>query len=126
MVRPKFKNVKGEMDDVELDPKNIMVITTEKDLKVNEKMGYVMENIKGGENLFARATAEGVRITQTDLVSYLVTGRPKFEVTAATQQAFEFVVPTAGAYVSRVLRDQLGGVIDHRRRVIPRVVTRGR
>ena len=55
VVRPQFKSIKGEMDDVELDPKNIIAITTESDLKVNEKMGYVMETIKAGENLFGRA-----------------------------------------------------------------------
>jgi hypothetical protein len=55
VVRPKFKSVKGEMDDVELDEKAIIVVTHEKDLKVNEKMGYMSETIKAGENLFARA-----------------------------------------------------------------------
>jgi hypothetical protein len=54
-LRPRFKSVKGEMDDVELDPKSIMVITTMPDLKVNEKMGYQLEYIKAGENLFAKA-----------------------------------------------------------------------
>lgn len=57
MVRPQFKSIKGEMDDVELDPKNIIAVTAEADLKVNEKMGYVIETIKAGENLFGRAQA---------------------------------------------------------------------
>lgn len=57
VVRPQAKSIKGEMDDVELDPKNIIAVTTAADLKVNEKMGYAMETIKGGENLFARAQA---------------------------------------------------------------------
>ena len=55
VLRPKQKSVKGEMDDVELDEKSIVVVTHEKDLKVNEKMGYMTETIKAGENLFARA-----------------------------------------------------------------------
>jgi len=50
-LRPKTKSVKGEMDDVELDAKNIMVITTTADLKVNEKDSYQIEYIKAGENI---------------------------------------------------------------------------
>ena len=55
LVRPQQKSIKGEMDDVELEAKNIIAVTHEKDLKVNEKMGYLTETIKAGENLFARA-----------------------------------------------------------------------
>ncbi len=55
VVRPQQKSVKGEMDELELDEKSIIVVTSEKDLKVNEKMGYMTETIKAGENLFARA-----------------------------------------------------------------------
>lgn len=54
-------------------------------------------------------------LSPSDLVSYLVTGRPSFELVeqnAATQRAFQFLLPTAGAYVSRVLRDQLGEFVD--------------
>jgi Zn-dependent M28 family amino/carboxypeptidase len=40
MVRPKFKSLKAEIDGVEIDPKNVIVVTSSKDLKVNEKMGY--------------------------------------------------------------------------------------
>lgn len=55
VVRPQQKSVKGEMDNVELDARNIIAVTYEKDLKVNEKSGYMTETIKAGENLFARA-----------------------------------------------------------------------
>ena len=53
-------------------------------------------------------------LSPSDLVSYLVTGHPSSEISdqLASQRAFEFVLPTAGAYVSRVLRDQLGGIVD--------------
>lgn len=54
-LRPKARDVKGEMDGVELDAKNIMVITTKADLKVTEKDGYQLEYIKAGENLFEKA-----------------------------------------------------------------------
>jgi translocation and assembly module TamB len=55
-------------------------------------------------------------ISQTDLVSYLVTGRPIAELnetsTRATQQAVAVLLPTTSAMVSRALRDQLGGWVD--------------
>jgi translocation and assembly module TamB len=55
-------------------------------------------------------------LSPSDLVSYLVTGRPSFELSdqnvPAAQRAYEFVLPTAGALVSRALREQLGGVVD--------------
>jgi hypothetical protein len=55
-------------------------------------------------------------ISQTDLVAYLVTGRPSFELNegslAATQRAAEVLLPTGGALLSRALREQLGGWVD--------------
>ncbi|MDB4917086.1 MAG: hypothetical protein JWM95_4730, partial [Gemmatimonadetes bacterium] len=53
-------------------------------------------------------------LSPSDLVSYLVTGRPSFalETSEAQQRALEFVLPTLGASVSRALRDQLGGFVD--------------
>lgn len=55
-------------------------------------------------------------LSPSDLVSYLVTGRPSFEQggldVAASQRAVEFLLPTFNAAVSRALRDQLGGFVD--------------
>lgn len=55
-------------------------------------------------------------LSPSDLVSYLVTGRPAFEQggldVAASQRAVEFLLPTVNATVSRALRDQLGGFVD--------------
>ena len=56
MVRPRLKSLKAEMDDVELDSKNVIVITTQEDLKINEKMGYVVDYIKAGEKLGPRVS----------------------------------------------------------------------
>ncbi len=47
MVRPKFISAKAEMDDVELDPKNVIVVTSVADLKVNEKGGYRVQHFNG-------------------------------------------------------------------------------
>lgn len=43
MVRPRFVSVKAEMDDVEIDAKDVIVITTTADLKINEKAGYIVD-----------------------------------------------------------------------------------
>ena len=55
-------------------------------------------------------------LSPSDLVSYLVTGRPSFAQggldVAASQRAVEFALPTVNAAVSRALRDQLGGFVD--------------
>ncbi|MFL5619985.1 MAG: translocation/assembly module TamB domain-containing protein [Gemmatimonadaceae bacterium] len=55
-------------------------------------------------------------ISQTDLVSYLVAGRPIAELNAANrsaaQQAVSVFLPTGGAVLSRALREQLGGWVD--------------
>jgi Iap family predicted aminopeptidase len=51
MVRPKQVSAKVEVDDVELDPKNVVVITTQVDVKVNEKSGYEIKYINAGQNL---------------------------------------------------------------------------
>lgn len=49
MLRPKLKEQKLEIDDVELDPKNLVVITAKKDLKVNEKSGYTTHTLQKNE-----------------------------------------------------------------------------
>lgn len=54
MVRPRFKEVKGEVDDREIDAKNIVVITMEQELKVDEKSGYALQYVKGGEDFRKR------------------------------------------------------------------------
>ncbi len=55
-------------------------------------------------------------LSSSDLVSYLVTGRPSFALgeqdVAAAQRAVEFLLPTVNATVSRALRDQLGDFVD--------------
>jgi translocation and assembly module TamB len=61
-------------------------------------------------------SSDDATISQTDLVAYLVTGRPSFELNGAnaqaTQRAFEVLLPTVGAQLSRTLRDQFGGWVD--------------
>src|SRR2546423_6723036 len=55
MIRPKFISVNGEINGQELDPKNIMVITSQPHLQIDEKSGYEYQNISAGDNLFQKA-----------------------------------------------------------------------
>ncbi|MFN2458384.1 MAG: M28 family peptidase [Chitinophagaceae bacterium] len=57
MVRPRFVSIKGEINDEEVDPKNIIAITSKKELEVKEKSGYEIAYIKAGQNLFKQAAA---------------------------------------------------------------------
>ncbi len=54
-INPGFKSVKAEMDDKEIDTRQVIVITGEADFKVNEKSGYEIARIHAGENLGNRA-----------------------------------------------------------------------
>jgi len=55
MLRPKMTSLKYEVNGADADAENLIIITSQPDLKVNEKSGYEIEKIKSGENLFDRA-----------------------------------------------------------------------
>jgi len=55
MVRAKPVTVSANLDGVEADAKNIMVMTCQAHLEVNEKSGYEMTRIKTGSNLQSEA-----------------------------------------------------------------------
>jgi hypothetical protein len=57
MVRPKFISASATFDGNAIDPKNIIVITCQPDLHIDEKSGYSFANIKAGENLSSSASA---------------------------------------------------------------------
>jgi translocation and assembly module TamB len=61
-------------------------------------------------------SSDDAYISQTDLVAYLVTGRPSVELAGsnadAAQRAAEVLLPTGGALLSRALREQFGGWVD--------------
>jgi Zn-dependent M28 family amino/carboxypeptidase len=67
MLRPKLGTLKYEAEGSEADTKNVVVITTEKDFKVNEKSGYQVVRIKQGDNLFEKAN-EYAHAAQNTLV----------------------------------------------------------
>jgi Peptidase family M28 len=55
MLRPKITSLKYEVNGVDANTKNVIVITSEPDLKVNEKSGYEIQKIVAGDNLFQKA-----------------------------------------------------------------------
>lgn len=56
MVKPKFISVSATLNEVEIDSKNIIVITSSPKISVTEKSGYEITEIKAGSNLFREAT----------------------------------------------------------------------
>ncbi len=51
IVRPKFVSVTGTFDGVAADPKNIIVVTCDAQLKADQPSGYDKVMIKPGANL---------------------------------------------------------------------------
>ena len=60
-------------------------------------------------------SASGYALSQSDLISYLVTGRPSVESAFADRgasTAASVFLPSLGTYASQELREQLGGWVD--------------
>ena len=55
MVRPKFISAVGEFDGFALDQKNIIVVTCQPELKINQSSGYEIATIQVGANIFREA-----------------------------------------------------------------------
>ena len=55
LVQSKLLEVKGEMNDTELDSKKIFVLTTKPDLEVDEKSGFEFKTIPAGANMMQAA-----------------------------------------------------------------------
>jgi Zn-dependent M28 family amino/carboxypeptidase len=55
MLRPKMTSLKYEANGGEVDAKNIVVVTSEPEVKIDEKSGYEIQTIGAGENLLQKA-----------------------------------------------------------------------
>jgi len=55
MLRPKLKELKLKLEGADVDMKNIIVITSQPELNIDEKSGYEFASIKAGDNLFTKA-----------------------------------------------------------------------
>jgi len=62
MVRSKQVEVKGKVNDTELDEKNIIAVTSQPELKFDEKSGCDIQYIQPGDNLLLKARS----ITRSD------------------------------------------------------------
>jgi hypothetical protein len=89
MVRPRFKDVKGEIDDQELNSKNIIVITMEPELKVDEKSGYDLQYVKQGEDF--RKKVQEIMAQQKNAVVFVDTSFSKMfpRLTGLKRPAFK-------------------------------------
>jgi len=67
LVRPKFISASATFDGNAIDPKNIIVITCQADLHIDEKSGYSFANIKAGENL-SSAASKFIRANKNTIV----------------------------------------------------------
>jgi len=51
MQAPQVISISGEIDGVKMEPKNIIAVTNEADLNINENSGYTIKYIKAGDNI---------------------------------------------------------------------------
>lgn len=75
MLRPKLMEQKIEIDDVEKNAKSVIVVTAEKELKVNEKSGYRIEHIKAGANF--RQSVQNILAVNEAVVVFIDTAFAK-------------------------------------------------
>jgi Zn-dependent M28 family amino/carboxypeptidase len=75
MVRPKMTSLKYEAEGAEVDAKKVLVITSQPEIKVDEKSGYDMETIAPGDNLFQKA--QGMVRANKNIVAFVDTGFSK-------------------------------------------------
>lgn len=54
MLTPKPISKAGTIDSMALKPENLMALTFQPKLRVNETLGYKIEHVRKGENIFAR------------------------------------------------------------------------
>lgn len=55
MLRPTLKELKYKAEGVDVDARNIVVLTSQPELKVDENAGYETRQVKAGERLMAKA-----------------------------------------------------------------------
>jgi hypothetical protein len=56
MVKPKFISASGSFDNILLDTKDVIVVTSKPDLSITETSGFERANIVAGANLFSEAS----------------------------------------------------------------------
>ena len=67
MVRSRLLSVTGKIDGINIDPKNIAVMSCQPEVKVDQASGYEVVSIKAGKNLF-RETAVFIRADKNLIV----------------------------------------------------------
>src|SRR5579875_2683914 len=75
MLRPKLVSLKYEASGVDVDTKNIVVVTSQPELKVDEKSGYEIETISPGENFFQKE--QSILHSNKNVIAYVDTSFAK-------------------------------------------------
>ena len=55
MIKPKYVSLNCVLDNITIDPKQVVVITTQSSLEINEQSNYEIVNIQKTDNLFGAA-----------------------------------------------------------------------
>lgn len=71
MMRPQLTSLKVEMDGKEINAKDVIVNTFDKQVKIDEKSGYELQYIKAGETL--RVRLEGILEAKKNIVVFVDT-----------------------------------------------------
>jgi hypothetical protein len=71
MLRPKMISLKYEAGNIDVDAKNIVVITSQPELKVDEKSGYEIQTIAQGENFFQKE--QSILHSNKNVIAYVDT-----------------------------------------------------
>jgi Zn-dependent M28 family amino/carboxypeptidase len=56
MVKPKFINVSCSFDNIPVDSKDVIIVTSKADISITEASGFERANIKSGANIFSEAS----------------------------------------------------------------------
>ena len=75
MIRPRMTSLKYEAEGAEADAKNIIVITSQPELKIDEKSGYTIQNIRATDNLFREA--QSIMRANKNIIAFVDTAQSK-------------------------------------------------
>lgn len=99
MVRPQLKNVKASLNDEDFDPSKVIAITTEGELKVDEKSGYEVQYIKASDDF--RNRLQQITSNQKNTVVFVDTAFAKLFPRLRSYQRPTF--KAAGAAASNII-----------------------
>lgn len=94
MLRPKLVSLKYEANGADVDAKNIVVITSQRQLKINEKSDYEIQTITASDNFFRKA--QSIAHSHKNVIAYVDTSFSKnfSRLTGLKRQMFTSIYNT--------------------------------